>query len=91
MLRLPGLRDSGSRTDGGNDEQPFLATRWADGAAEAVSLEEYTKIKKADRGTVFLRMGDGADASSLLDRVTAAAPDAMGAALVTPGTTVMSV
>jgi intracellular sulfur oxidation DsrE/DsrF family protein len=34
--------------------------------------------------------GKGADASVLLDGVTAAAPDAMGAAIVAPGTTVMS-
>ncbi|MCH8466067.1 MAG: hypothetical protein LAT78_05790 [Roseinatronobacter sp.] len=34
--------------------------------------------------------GLGADASVLLEGVTAAAPDAMGAAIVAPGTTVMS-
>jgi intracellular sulfur oxidation DsrE/DsrF family protein len=34
--------------------------------------------------------GKGADASVLIDGVTAAAPDAMGAAIVAPGTTVMS-
>lgn len=34
--------------------------------------------------------GLGADASVLIDGVTAAAPDAMGAAIVAPGTTVMS-
>lgn len=34
--------------------------------------------------------GKGADASILLDGVTAAAPDAMGAAIVAPGTSVMS-
>ncbi|MEF3048226.1 hypothetical protein [Pseudotabrizicola sp. L79] len=34
--------------------------------------------------------GKGADASILLDGVTAAAPDAMGAAIVAPNTTVMS-
>jgi len=34
--------------------------------------------------------GKGADASVLLDGVTAAAPDAMGAAVVAPGTSVMS-
>jgi len=34
--------------------------------------------------------GKGADASILADGVTAAAPDAMGAAIVAPGTTVMS-
>ncbi|MCL3882559.1 hypothetical protein [Marivita sp. GX14005] len=34
--------------------------------------------------------GKGADASVLVDGVTAAAPDAMGAAIVAPGTTVMS-
>lgn len=34
--------------------------------------------------------GKGADASVLLDGVSAAAPDAMGAAIVAPGTTVMS-
>lgn len=34
--------------------------------------------------------GKGADASVLVEGVTAAAPDAMGAAIVAPGTTVMS-
>ncbi|HHX83091.1 hypothetical protein ACDP63_23490 [Paracoccus sp. P2] len=34
--------------------------------------------------------GKGADASILMDGVTAAAPDAMGAAIVAPNTTVMS-
>lgn len=34
--------------------------------------------------------GKGADASILVEGVTAAAPDAMGAAIVAPGTTVMS-
>lgn len=34
--------------------------------------------------------GKGADASSLLDGVSAAAPDAMGAEIVAPGTTVLS-
>ncbi|WP_342070634.1 hypothetical protein [Yoonia algicola] len=34
--------------------------------------------------------GRGEDASVLVDGVTAAAPDAMGAAIVAPGTTVMS-
>jgi intracellular sulfur oxidation DsrE/DsrF family protein len=34
--------------------------------------------------------GKAADASVLLDGVTAAAPDAMGAAIVAPGTSVMS-
>ena len=34
--------------------------------------------------------GKGADASILIDGVTAAAPDAMGAAIIAPGTTVMS-
>lgn len=34
--------------------------------------------------------GKGADASVLIEGVTAAAPDAMGAAIVAPGTTVMS-
>ena len=34
--------------------------------------------------------GKGADATILLDGVTAAAPDALGAAIVAPGTTVMS-
>lgn len=34
--------------------------------------------------------GKGADASVLVDGVTAAAPDAMGAAIVAPGTTLMS-
>ena len=34
--------------------------------------------------------GKGADASILIDGVTAAAPDAMGATIVAPGTTVMS-
>jgi len=34
--------------------------------------------------------GRGEDASVLVDGVTAAAPDAMGAAVVAPGTTVMS-
>lgn len=34
--------------------------------------------------------GMGADASVLIDGVTPAAPDAMGAAIVAPGTTVMS-
>jgi hypothetical protein len=34
--------------------------------------------------------GKGADASVLLDGVTAAAPDAMGAAIVGDDTTVMS-
>lgn len=34
--------------------------------------------------------GKGADASVLVEGVTAAAPDAMGAAIVAPGTTVLS-
>ena len=34
--------------------------------------------------------GKGADASILMDGVTAAAPDAMGATIVAPGTTVLS-
>ncbi len=34
--------------------------------------------------------GRGEDASVLVEGVTAAAPDAMGAAIVAPGTTVMS-
>jgi predicted peroxiredoxin len=34
--------------------------------------------------------GKGADASILIDGVSAAAPDAMGAAIVAPGTSVMS-
>ena len=34
--------------------------------------------------------GKGADASVLIDGVTAAAPDAMGAAIVAPGTAVLS-
>lgn len=34
--------------------------------------------------------GMGADASVLLDGVTAAAPDVMGATIVAPGTTVLS-
>lgn len=49
----------------------------------------------ADRGlkvqvcAIYLP-GLGADASVLIDGVTAAAPDVMGAAIVAPGTTVMS-
>lgn len=54
-------------------------------------LSKSIRRPQTDRGTVFLRMGNGADASSLLDGVTAAARDTMGAALVAPGTTVMSV
>jgi hypothetical protein len=34
--------------------------------------------------------GKGTDVSVLLEGVTAAAPDAMGAAIVAPGTSVMS-
>ena len=34
--------------------------------------------------------GKGADASILIDGVTAAAPDAMGAAIVAPGTSILS-
>lgn len=34
------LRDSSSRTDGGEDEQPIVADRRTDGAAEAVLPEE---------------------------------------------------
>ncbi len=37
-LRPRGLRDSSSRTDGGDDEQPFLADRRADGAARSRSF-----------------------------------------------------
>ncbi len=39
-MRPPGLRDSSSRTDGGDDEQSFLAERREDGVVEAVLSEE---------------------------------------------------
>ncbi len=39
-LRLPYLRDASSLTDGGDDEQPFLADRRSDGAVDAVFSAE---------------------------------------------------
>jgi intracellular sulfur oxidation DsrE/DsrF family protein len=71
------------------------ATATAAQPPRGASPQGLMAMMMADRGlkvqvcAIYLP-GLGADASVLIDGVTAAAPDAMGAAIVAPGTTVMS-